>query len=220
MRTRGNAPTTRKRLKTEERRSQLLRIAKKLFSECGFENTSTKAIATAAGVSEAIIFRHFTSKEDLYANILDQKADEIGIRSWGAELRAFAAREDDEALVLSAVKHILEADRQDPQFQKLMLQASLSGRPLHKITRQRLSPLHQLLCGYIKKRQKQGAFRICDPKLAADAIVSLPGYYGLAKILFGVDELTLPEEQIALGFARLILKGLHTCGDSSHKKEY
>jgi TetR/AcrR family transcriptional regulator len=214
----GNPPTARKRLKAEERRSQLLRIAKKLFSECGFENTSTKAIATAAGVSEAIIFRHFTSKEDLYANILDQKADEIGIRSWGAELRAFAARKDDEALVLSVVKHILEADRHDPQFQKLLLKASLSGRPLRKITGQRFSPLHQLLCGYIKKRQKRGAFDKCDPRLAAYAIVSMPAYYGLAKILFGADELTLPEDQIALGFTRLILKGLHAPGDSSHKQ--
>jgi TetR/AcrR family transcriptional regulator len=219
MRAKGNPPPAQKRLKAEERRSQLLRIAKELFSECGFENTSTKAIATAAGVSEAIIFRHFTSKEDLYANILDQKADELGIRSWGAELRAFAARKDDEALVLSVVKHILEADRSDPQFQKLMLQASLSGRPLHKITGQRISPLHQLLCGYIKKRQKQGAFRLCDPKLAAYAIVGLPGYYGLAKILFGLDALTLPEDQIALGFTRLLLKGLHAPGASSRNKE-
>ena len=181
-RSRSNPPVLRKRLKAEERRSQLLRIAKKLFSECGFENTTTKAIAAAAGVTEAIIFRHFASKEELYANILDRKADEIGIKTWGAELHHFAECEDDEALVLSVVKHILEADRQDPQFQKLMLQAALSGHPLRKITAQRLLPLHRFLCNYIKKRQKQGAFQKCDPKLAAYAIVSMPSYYGLAKI--------------------------------------
>jgi TetR/AcrR family transcriptional regulator len=216
---RGNPPTSRKRLKAEERRSQLLRIAKALFSECGFENTTTKAIAAAAGVSEAIIFRHFTSKEELYANILDRKADEIGIKTWGSELRNFAECEDDEALVLSVVKHILEADRQDPQFQKLMLQAALSGHPLHKITAQRLLPLHRFLCNYIKKRQKQGAFQKCDPRLAAHAIVGMPSYCGLAKILFGVDEIALSEDQIALGFTRLILKGLHVPRGSSHKKE-
>ena len=219
IRSRNNHPALRKRLKAEERRSQLLRIAKELFSEGGFENTTTKAIAAAAGVSEAIIFRHFASKEELYTKILDRKADEIDIRSWAAELHNFAECEDDEALVLSVMKHVLEADRQDPQFQKLMLQAALSGHPLRKITAQRLLPLHRFLCNYIKKRQRQGAFQKCDPKLAAYAIVSMPGYYGLAKILFGVDELTPPEDRIALGFTRLILEGLHAPGGSSHKKE-
>jgi TetR/AcrR family transcriptional regulator len=215
---RSNPPTLRKRLKAEERRSQLLRIAKELFSEGGFENTTTKAIAAAAGVTEAIIFRHFASKEELYANILDRKADEIGIKTWGAELHHLAESEDDEALVLSVVKHILDADRQDPQFQKLILQAALSGHPLRKITAQRLSPLHRFLCNYIKKRQGQGVYQKCDPKLAAYAIVSMPSYYGLAKILFGTGELTLPEDRMALGFTRLILEGLHASGGSSHKK--
>jgi TetR/AcrR family transcriptional regulator len=214
-----NLPESRKRLRADERRNQLLGIAKELFSEFGFENTHTKTIAAAAGVSEAIIFRHFSSKEVLYKSILDCKADEIGIKAWGAELHHFAEREDDEALVFSVVKHVLEADRKDSQFQRLMLQAALSGRPLHKITGERLSPLHRFLCSYIKKRQKHGAFRRCDPKLAAYAIVSLPGYYGLAKILFGVDDLTLTEDQMAAGFTQLILDGLHASGLSSRKKD-
>jgi TetR/AcrR family transcriptional regulator len=218
MRTRGDAPTTQNRLKAEERRSQLLSIAKRLFSECGFENTTTKAIAAAAGVSEAIVFRHFASKEDLYSEILDRKADEIGIKTWGTELDHFAKCEDDKALVLSVVKHILEADRKDPQFHKLMLQAALTGHPLRKITAQRLSPLHRFLCTYIKKRQKRGAFQKCDPRLAAYAIVSMPAYYGLAKILFGVDELKIPEDQMALSIVRLILEGLRASGASFHKK--
>jgi len=208
----------RKRLKAEERRSQLLRIAKELFSERGFENTTTKAIAAAAGVTEAMIFRHFASKEELYANILDRQADEIGIKTWGAELHHLAKCEDDEALVLSVVKNILNSGYQDPEFQKLMLQAALSRHPLSKITAQRLSPLHRFLCTYIKKRQKRGAFHKCDPRLAAYAIVSMPAYYGIAKILFGVDELKIPEDQMALSIAHLILEGLHTPGDSSHKK--
>jgi TetR/AcrR family transcriptional regulator len=215
---RSKSPELRKRLKAEERRSQLLCIAKRLFSESGFENTTTRAIAAAAGITEAIIFRHFASKEELYANILDRQADEIGIKAWGAELRYLAKCEDDEALVISVVKNILHADYQDSEFQKLMLQAALSRHPLSRITAQRLSPLHRFLCAYIKKRQKQGAFQTCDPRLAAYAIVSMPAYYGIAKILFGVDEIRIPEDQMALSMARLILEGLRAPGASSHKK--
>jgi len=215
----GKKRLPQKRLRAEERRIQLLGIAKELFSEYGFENTTAKAIAAAAGVTEAIVFRHFGSKQELYANILDRKADEIGIAKWGAELHHFAKCENDEALVLSVVQHILEADRRDSQFQKLLLQAALTGHPLRKITAQRLLPLHRFLRTYIKKRQKQEAFQKCDPELAAHAIVGIPSYYGLAKILFGVDNLTIPEDQMASGFARIILEGLHAVMGFSGKNK-
>jgi TetR/AcrR family transcriptional regulator len=213
----GKKPPPQKRLKAEERRIQLLRIAKELFSEHGFENTTAKAIAAAAGVTEAIVFRHFGSKQELYANILDCKADEIGIDKWGAELDHFAKCENDEALVLSVVQHILEADRRDPRFRKLLLQAALTEHPLRKITAQRLLPLHRFLRNYIKKRQKRGAFPKCDPEMAAHAIVAIPSYYGLAKILFGMDILAIPEDQMAAGFVRIILDGLHGVNGSSGK---
>jgi TetR/AcrR family transcriptional regulator len=212
-----NVPAVQKRLKAGERRRQLLGIAKELFSEHGFENTSTRSIAAAAGVTEAIVFRHFESKEALYRQILDRKADEIDIKSWSDELEHIAECEDDEALVLSVIKHVLEADRQDPQFQRLLLQAAISGHTLQKITAQRLLPLHGFLTGYIKKRQKKGAFQNYDPKLTAYAIVSLPAYYGLTKILFGVDELKLSRKRLASGFARLILEGLNSPGGYSLK---
>jgi hypothetical protein len=46
----------------------------------------------------------------------------------------------------------------------------------------------------------------------------MPSYYGLAKTLFGVDELKLPEDQMALSFARIILDGLRVPRDVSRKK--
>ena len=214
----GKQPASHKgRLKAPERRIQLLGIAKELFSEHGFENTTAKEIAKAAGVTEAIVFRHFGSKQELYANILDRKAEEIGIDDWGSELDRLAKSENDEALVLSVIRHILKADRQDPQFRRLLLQAALTGHPLRKISAQRLLPLHRFLCAYVKKRQKRGAFQQCDPELAAHAIVSIPSYYGLAKILFGIDNMSIPEDEMAFGFARIILEGL-TSGNSPSGK--
>ncbi len=214
----GKQPASQKRrLKAPERRIQLLRIAKELFSEHGFENTTAKEIAEAAGVTEAIVFRHFGSKQELYANILDRKAEEIGIDDWGSELDRLAKSENDEALVLSVIRHILEADRQDPQFRRLLLQAALTGHPLRNISAQRLLPLQRFLCAYVKKRQKRGAFHQFDPELAAHTIVSIPSYYGLAKILFGMNILTISEDRMATGFARIILDGLHAASGSSGK---
>jgi TetR/AcrR family transcriptional regulator len=219
IRSKGDSRMPEKRLTAAERRSQLLRIAKGLFAECGFVSTTTKAIAEAAGVSEGVIFKHFSSKSELYANILDNKAKEIGIGRWRIELDKLAECENDESLVLSVVHTILETNRQDPQFQKLTLQAALSEHPMHKVTGQRFSPLYRFLCRYIKKRQKQGAFRKCDPRLAAHAIISLPSYYDLSKILLGVDLIQLPEDRIASGLTQLILEGLWEPAGSPQKRQ-
>src|ERR1700745_472995 len=62
------------RMAGEERRLQILRVAMRLFSQRGFRGTTTKEIALAAGVSEAMVFRHFATKEELYSAILDHKA--------------------------------------------------------------------------------------------------------------------------------------------------
>src|SRR5215207_2645801 len=61
------------RMCADERRLQIAEVAMRLFSERGFRGTTTKEIAQAAGVSEAIIFRHFATKEELYTAIIDYK---------------------------------------------------------------------------------------------------------------------------------------------------
>src|SRR3989441_13254869 len=62
------------RMTGENRRLQILRVAMRLFSQRGFRGTTTKEIALAAGVSEAMVFRHFATKKELYSAILDHKA--------------------------------------------------------------------------------------------------------------------------------------------------
>jgi len=59
----------RERLSQEERREVILRAALRVFGERGFHGTTTKALAEAAGVSEALLFRHFASKEDIYTEL-------------------------------------------------------------------------------------------------------------------------------------------------------
>src|SRR5262245_15927735 len=69
------------RMSAQDRRQQIIDVALKLFSEKGFRGTTTKEIALAAGINEAIIFRHFATKSDLYAAIIDQKANSSYIQA-------------------------------------------------------------------------------------------------------------------------------------------
>lgn len=55
------------RLSCGERRSAILESAKRAFAEKGFDGTTTRELARAAGVSEALLYKHFPSKESLFA---------------------------------------------------------------------------------------------------------------------------------------------------------
>jgi AcrR family transcriptional regulator len=58
------------RMTAEERRVGIIKAAIPLFAEKGFNGASVRDIASAAGISEALIYRHFPSKEALYEDLL------------------------------------------------------------------------------------------------------------------------------------------------------
>ena len=57
-----------------DRQASLISSAASLFAAKGFKGTTTKEIAKAAGVSEALVFKYFPTKRALYAAILAEKA--------------------------------------------------------------------------------------------------------------------------------------------------
>src|ERR1043166_4701445 len=57
------------RFSAQQRREAIVRAALPLVARKGFANTTTRELAETAGVSEALIYKHFPSKESLYAEI-------------------------------------------------------------------------------------------------------------------------------------------------------
>ena len=57
-------------MKTQKK--EILDIATKLFAEKGFENTTTRDISNAAGISNAALYYYFESKESLLYEILSE----------------------------------------------------------------------------------------------------------------------------------------------------
>ena len=61
----------RQRLSAEDRRSAIIAAARTLFACNGFRGTGTSEIAAAAGCSEPVIYKHFASKQALFAAVLE-----------------------------------------------------------------------------------------------------------------------------------------------------
>ena len=78
------------RMPRAQRRSQLLELATRVFTEKGFQATSMDDIAAAAGVTKPVLYQHFDSKESLYVEVLDIIAE-----SMLEEVRALGEHEGD-----------------------------------------------------------------------------------------------------------------------------
>lgn len=59
--------SARTKLSGEERRAAIIQAVRRVFAEKGFHGTTTRALADAAGVSEALLFKHFPNKEALFS---------------------------------------------------------------------------------------------------------------------------------------------------------
>jgi len=67
-----------RRLPRGERREQIIAAATRTFAAAGFAGTNLDDIAADAGISRAILYRHFDSKTDLYQAVLDATCNRLG----------------------------------------------------------------------------------------------------------------------------------------------
>lgn len=65
------------RMTSGERRTQLLRVAKQVFAELGYEAASIEEIAARAAVSKPVVYDHFGGKEGLYAVVVDRETTRL-----------------------------------------------------------------------------------------------------------------------------------------------
>jgi AcrR family transcriptional regulator len=72
-----NQPTRRIRMSAAARRAAILDAAMEAFATRGYHGTSIDDVATAAGISKALIYEHFSSKRDLHETLITQQADEL-----------------------------------------------------------------------------------------------------------------------------------------------
>ncbi|GAA3961962.1 TetR/AcrR family transcriptional regulator [Gordonia caeni] len=71
----------RKRMSPQQRRRQLLDLGEELATEQPLESVSIEAVAERAGVSRALIFHYFESKQDFHLALVQEWAQEMQART-------------------------------------------------------------------------------------------------------------------------------------------
>lgn len=124
----GKKRSKKQRLSSDERRLAILEAAVPLFAEEGFRGVTTRKLAERAGVSEALLYQHFPSKEALYTEMQDWFCE----RHSDLEDRFLEQEPTTATLVLSLfifATFVLKPPRNlavDVVFPRLMLQSLLA----------------------------------------------------------------------------------------------
>jgi AcrR family transcriptional regulator len=199
------------RLTGEERRREIVRVAVKLFSQRGFRGTTTKEIAQAAGVSEAIIFRHFATKEELYRAIIDHVSCEGGIEDPCDIVGDAISRKDDRAVFEGLAFHALEHHEDDKEFHRLLLYAALEGHELAQMFWERtVVEFYEFLSAYISERQRDGAMRNINPRIIVRTFIGTIIHHSLNNNLWDPERrlLDISNEEAARTFTDVLLQGI------------
>ena len=179
-----------------------------LFSQKGFSGTTTKEIAAAAGVTEAIVFRHFASKRDLYTAILESRLQGQDVEAWLARAREFMERQDDEGLFRFLISQIIATCEKKTSFERLILFAALEGQELAVMQHRIAAPISKPFTDYIARRQDAGALRKGDPGVILMAIAGLAKYYGAQKYIYGIYPPEISDETVVNTLISILMDGL------------
>jgi AcrR family transcriptional regulator len=200
--------STRRTDKGTKTRARILCAARRLFAANGFNGTTTRQIADAARVNEALIFRHFPTKRRLYGAIIQKKIDEeLATRP---PVTDAGAADDDRAVFRAIALRLFDSFENDPAFVRLLYFSALEGHALADMFFD--SYVHRLnawVRDYVRRRAAQGEFKNLDPFLVARAFLGMVAHYTLLQELFRLKrQKRFRKETVVDAFVEIFLRGI------------
>lgn len=185
-----------------ERVKELLAISSRLFATKGFDATSMRDIAAEAGVSKALLYHHFTSKDDIYARISFESTQHL-YHFVQSRIPADSGAADKVRAFMSAAAEFFAEHRSawiaasnafwsDPDRQRLE----------RRVARRRDFEL--LLRQIIEEGVSSGEFHPVDPAIAGRLILSAINWM---QRWFDPSK-AMTAQEVALQYADIVLRGM------------
>jgi AcrR family transcriptional regulator len=206
-----------RRMTSKDRREQILQGAMRLFAEKGFRGTTTREIAQKLRISEALMFKHFPSKEALYRAIIQQRMN--GAKDMLFPKEALKAK-DDRQVFSAMASYLIRRNTEDPTFLRLVLYSALEEYDLSKIFfKNNATKNTKILANYIQQRIHEKAFKKVHPLLAARAFIGMVLHYIQSQEIYGMGNLfNFPQKKVVETFVDSFLNGIQNQQERNESK--
>ncbi|TDF94692.1 TetR/AcrR family transcriptional regulator [Paenibacillus piri] len=178
----------------DERKEQIKQAALKVFATRGFAGTKTSTIASAAGISEGLIYRYFKSKDELFTEIVVELMEEAGKEIGHIQLSSQPPSD----LIRTLTESMLEENNK--YAFRLILQARKAEKVPeqvgHILERYAESNLIERLVPVIVKGQQAGQFFEGDPRQLLSWYFSVVNSLILQEL--GTEEYGMPSADVLM----------------------
>lgn len=154
-------------------RMRILDAAKSRFAASGFEGTSTRQIAEAAGVAQSLLLYHFASKDELWRAVMDAQFERAGALRRAVTVSDTLSIED---RLMAGVDAFIALCAEDADLHRLMtIEGRSRSERLEWLVETHLSGFFGPVRDLILDGQKQGIIREGDPTLLYYTIIAIAG---------------------------------------------
>ncbi|QSR86306.1 TetR/AcrR family transcriptional regulator [Candidatus Methylacidiphilum infernorum] len=189
-------------------KQKILTAAKKLFAQNGFEGTTTRMISQYAHVNEALIYRYYPTKKDLYLEIIRLKIEELSSLT-----ENLANPEHDPESIPQFLKNIalklFSSVKNDPDFLRLLYYSALEHHELSKMFCDCfILEIRKKLEGYVSQLIERNIFKRLNPYLVSIAFIGIISHYLVTNTLFELDDRQVDETTVIDNFIEIFLNGV------------
>ena len=181
------------RVRTEEKKQEIVRIAAELFEHLGYERTSMSAISARVGGSKATLYRYFASKEDLLRAVLDHDVNEEADRL----LHEFLAEKDlRRGLIRLGISYLSRHHARAANIR------TVANQPIaQEFYKSVLRPAWQRLADRFATMMKEGRLKFADPWTTAMHWKGLNEWDMLERHLLSADAADDPNDIVGAATA-------------------
>jgi AcrR family transcriptional regulator len=198
------------------RQQQILEGATRLFAQKGFRGTTTREIAQQLGISEALMFKYFPTKGELFRAMIQRRVN--GSEEMLFPKEAIRAK-DDRQVFRSIASYLIQKNTEDPTFMRLVLFSALENHDLSRIFFENNALQNtRVLAEYIRQRIKEKAFKKVSPFLAARAFIGMILHYVQSLEIYDMKKFfRFSQKKVIDTFVDAFLNGLN-CQERNESK--
>ena len=171
--------------RSDAKRDAILRGAKAVFLKHGFESTSMDVVALRAGVSKMTVYRHFGSKEALFAGVITNLCERIV----DGDLREIFELPPREALMAFARKMIaIVFAHETVELHRIVIAESRRFPKLGRLFYQSgPEACIAALATYFDRYVDDARFKVRNPRRAAEEFLELLRGYAHLRVMLGLE---------------------------------
>lgn len=186
-------------------RTRILNAAQRLFSQKGYNGTTTKDLAQAASVAEGTLFRHFANKKAILVELATQGWIEI-LTDLLTELSEMGSYQ---AVAQVMRRRMLNIHKNADLMRVCFLEAQFHPELRDRIQAEVISKMTDVAEAFFETAMERGIYRPMNPRLVAHVFLGMFAVAGFSQqTLLENDSSPKAMQEMAEGLADIFLHGV------------